>query len=49
MTNLERFIDQGTGREPADIVLQGGQFFDLVTGELVASDIAISGERIVGT
>ncbi|MDX3978891.1 adenine deaminase [Shinella sp.] len=49
MTDLERFIDQGTGREPADIVLKGGQFFDLVTGELVASDIAISGERIVGT
>lgn len=49
MTHLERFIDQGTGREPADIVLKGGQFFDLVTGELVASDIAISGDRIVGT
>ncbi|UDF28566.1 UNVERIFIED_ORG: adenine deaminase [Roseateles sp. XES5] len=49
MTDLERFIDQGTGREPADIVLKGGQFFDLVTGELVASDIAICGGRIVGT
>ncbi|WP_234186646.1 adenine deaminase [Shinella sp. NM-101] len=49
MTDLERFIDQGTGREDADIVLKGGQFFDLVTGELVASDIAICGERIVGT
>ncbi|RVH16345.1 amidohydrolase family protein, partial [Sinorhizobium meliloti] len=46
---LERLIDQGVGREPADIVLKGGRFFDLVTGELVASDIAISGERIVGT
>ncbi|MBD9570144.1 adenine deaminase [Ensifer sp. ENS08] len=46
---LERYIDQGVGREPADIVLKGGQFFDLVTGELVASDIAISGDRIVGT
>ncbi len=49
MTDLERFIDQGTGREPADIVLKGGRFFDLVTGELVASDIAICGDRIVGT
>ena len=48
-TRLETLIDQGTGREPADIVLKGGRFFDLVTGELVASDIAISGERIVGT
>ncbi len=42
-------IDQGVGREPADIVLKGGRFFDLVTGELVASDIAISADRIVGT
>ncbi|SIQ31867.1 Adenine deaminase [Rhizobium sp. RU33A] len=49
MTDLERRIDQGTGREPADLVLKGGRFFDLVTGELVASDIAISGETIVGT
>jgi adenine deaminase len=49
MTDLERFIDQGTGREPADIVLKGGRFLDLVTGELVQSDIAICGERIVGT
>ena len=46
---LERLIDQGTGRTPADIVLKGGRFFDLVTGELVASDIAICGDRIVGT
>ncbi|KAA0700549.1 adenine deaminase [Neorhizobium sp. P12A] len=47
--HLERLIDQGTGRMPADIVLKGGRFFDLVTGELVASDIAICGDRIVGT
>ncbi|MBB3966904.1 adenine deaminase [Rhizobium metallidurans] len=46
---LERLIDQGTGREPADIVLKGGRFFDLVTGELVQSDIAISSDTIVGT
>ncbi|MDO9414874.1 adenine deaminase [Pararhizobium sp.] len=49
MANLERLIDQGTGREPADIVLKGGRFFDLVTGELVESDIALCGDRIVGT
>ncbi len=49
MTDLERRIDQGTGREPADIVLKGGRFFDLVTGELVASDVAICGETVVGT
>jgi adenine deaminase len=49
MTDLERRIDQGTGREPADIVLKGGRFFDLVTGELVSSDIAICGDTIIGT
>ncbi len=46
---LERLIDQGVGRIPADIVLKGGHFFDLVTGELIQSDIAICGDRIVGT
>lgn len=49
MTDLERRIDQGTGRAPADMVFKGGRFFDLVTGELVASDIAICGGTIVGT
>ncbi|WP_027664067.1 adenine deaminase [Rhizobium leguminosarum] len=48
-SRLERFIDQGVGRVPADIVLKGGRFFDLVTGELVQSDIAIGADRIVGT
>ncbi|MBB3390237.1 adenine deaminase [Rhizobium sp. BK275] len=46
---LERLIDQGVGRVPADIVLKGGHFFDLATGELVQSDIAIGGERVIGT
>ena len=47
--SVERMIDQGAGREPADLVLKGGRFLDLVTGELVAGDIAICGQRIVGT
>lgn len=46
---LARRIDQGRGIEPADIVIRGGRFLDLVTGELVASDIAITGDTIVGT
>jgi len=46
---LRRAIDQGQGRTEADLVLKGGRFLDLVTGDLVASDIAICGERIVGT
>lgn len=46
---LLRAIAQGQGRAEADLVLKGGRFLDLVTGELVASDIAICGDRIVGT
>ncbi|MHB0953508.1 MAG: adenine deaminase [Allorhizobium sp.] len=49
MSTLENRIDQGVGRTPADIVLKGGRFFDLVTSELVSSDIAICGDTIVGT
>jgi adenine deaminase len=48
-SSLSDIIDQGTGRAPADLVLKNGRFFDLVTGETVVSDIAISGDRIVGT
>lgn len=46
---LEKIIDQGAGRKQADLVLKSGKFFNLVTGEIVESDIAICGERIVGT
>ena len=46
---LSRAIRQGQGADPADLVLKGGRFLDLVTGELVASDIAITGDRISGT
>jgi len=48
-SELERRIDQGSGREHADIVLKGGRFLDLVSGELIAGDVAICGDRIVGT
>lgn len=47
--DVARAISQGAAREPADIVLKGGRFFDLVTGELIDSDIAICGDKIVGT
>ncbi len=46
---LGKRIDQGRGIKPSDLVLKGGKFFDLVTGELVESDIAICGDTIVGT
>jgi adenine deaminase len=46
---LSTAIAQGRGASPADIVLKGGSFFDLVTGEIRNGDIAICGDRIVGT
>ncbi len=41
-------IDQGRGVAPADLVLKGGRVFDLITGDLVESDVAICGDTIVG-
>ncbi len=41
MTELSQIIDQGRGIAPADIVLKGGQVFDLITGELLEGDVAI--------
>ena len=46
---LARAIAQGRGAAPADMVLKGGRIFDLVTGTLMRSDVAICGDRIVGT
>jgi adenine deaminase len=46
---LATMIAQGAGREPADLVITNVRLYDLVTGALTPSDIAISGERIVGT
>jgi adenine deaminase len=48
MTDLSHLIATGRGEVPADIVLRGGRVFDLVTGDLVATDVAISGDTIVG-
>lgn len=42
-------IAQGRGEAPADLVLKGGRVFDLITGDLVESDVAICGDTIVGT
>ncbi len=49
MTDLANRIDQGRGAEPADIVLRGGQIFDVITGEMLSGDVAIHGDTIVGT
>jgi adenine deaminase len=48
MEHLERRIAQARGDEPADLVLRGGQVFDLMTGMLIAGDVAICGDRIAG-
>jgi adenine deaminase len=46
---LAKAVAQGRGLSKADIVLKGGRIFDLISGELVKSDVAICGDRIVGT
>ena len=46
---LARSIDQALGREPADLVIKGTRFLNVVTGEIAESDIAITGDAIVGT
>ena len=46
---IARRIAQGRGREPADLVVKGVRLFDLVTGALVETDIAVCGDTIVGT
>ncbi|MDJ1009412.1 MAG: adenine deaminase [Paracoccaceae bacterium] len=48
MTPLETRIAQARGDEPADLVLTGGQVFDLITGDLIEGDVAITGDRIAG-
>ncbi len=42
-------IAQGAAREPADLVIRNVRLYDLVTGALTPTDIAICGDRIVGT
>ncbi|WP_347139980.1 adenine deaminase [Paracoccus sp. SSK6] len=48
MDDLERRIAQARGDEPADLVLRGGQVFDLITGTMITGDVAICGDRIIG-
>jgi adenine deaminase len=42
-------IAAGRGAVEADLVVRNARLFDLVTGELVPTDIAICGDTIVGT
>ena len=45
---LKDRIAQGRGSVPADLVLKGGRVFDLISGDLVDTDVAICGDTIVG-
>jgi adenine deaminase len=46
---LERVIDQAVGRSAADLVIKNVRLLDVITGTVTESDIAICGDRIVGT
>ena len=48
MDRLEQRIAQARGDMPADLVLRGGHVFDLMTGAMLAGDVAICDDRIVG-
>ena len=48
MDDLERRIAQARGDMQADLVLRGGQVFDLITGTMIAGDVAICGGYIAG-
>lgn len=46
---LATLIEAGRGRAPADLVIKNVQLLDVITGTLTPTDIAIVGDRIVGT
>jgi adenine deaminase len=48
-SRLADIIDQARGRGPADLVIKSVGIFDLTSGETTVGDIAIAGDRIVGT
>jgi adenine deaminase len=46
---LARAIRQGKGGEPADLVIRNVGLLDILSGAVTETDIAICGDRIVGT
>lgn len=48
-TTLARMIRAGRGLEPADLVIKNVRQLDVITGIVTQTDIAIVGERIVGS
>ncbi|WP_373086956.1 adenine deaminase [Zhongshania sp.] len=47
--HIARIIDQALGRTPADLVIRNTRFLEVISGKLFHGDIAICGDRIVGT
>ncbi|MCZ7657908.1 MAG: adenine deaminase [Xanthobacteraceae bacterium] len=46
---LERAVDQALGRTTADLAIRNVRLLDVVTGAVSETDIAVCGDRIVGT
>lgn len=46
---LSRCVDQALSRSRADLVIKDTRFLNVVTGEIARGDIAVCGDRIVGT
>ena len=46
---LSRRISQGAGRDAADLVIRNARILNVATGTLDDGDVAICGDRIVGT
>jgi len=49
VSRLADIIDQARGKTPADLVIKSVGIFDLTSGDVTVGDIAIAGDRIVGT
>ncbi len=49
VSRLADIIDQARGSTPADLVVKSVGILDLTSGEVATGDIAIAGDRIVGT
>ena len=45
---LARRIDQAMGREAADLVIKNARYLNVIDGNMVVGDIAVTGDTIVG-
>ncbi len=49
VSQLADIIDQARGKTPADLVIKSVGILDLTSGEIAVGDVAVAGNRIVGT